>query len=391
MITFKILKRSKKSNARLGVLKTPHGEVETPAFVPVATQATVKTLNSEEVPLTGTQLLIANTFHLHLKPGEHIVKKHRGLHNFMNWQGPLMTDSAGFQVFSLGFGRDHGVGKILRDPNINTISPGQKPKNVTITQDGVWFRSPVDGKKLFIGPKESIRIQEQLGADIIFAFDECTSPLSDYGYNKKALEKTHAWARICLQTKKSSQALYGIVQGGKFKDLRKESAQYIGSLPFDGFGIGGEFGDSKKTMIQMLRWTLKNLPLEKPKHLLGIGHLEDIPLVIQEGADTFDCIVPTHYARHGYAFINQRSKIKNQNDKFKFKKIDLNKKSMLKELEPLDSMCDCFVCRNYTRSYLSHLMRAKEITALRLLTFHNLHLFNRYVSMLRSQIKKGVL
>jgi len=391
MITFRILKQSKRSNARLGVLQTSHGEVKTPAFVPVATQAAVKTLNSEEIPLTGTQLLIANTFHLHLKPGERIVKKNGGLHDFMNWQRPLMTDSAGFQVFSLGFGKDHGVGKILRAPNTNAISLGQKPKNVKITNEGVWFQSPVDGAKLFIGPKESMRIQEELGADIIFAFDECTSPLSDHAYNERALEKTHAWARVCLQTKKSRQALYGIVQGGKYKDLREKSAQYIGSLPFDGFGIGGEFGDSKKTMIQMLRWTLVNLPVEKPKHLLGIGHLEDIPLIIQEGVDTFDCIVPTHYARHGYAFVNQESKVKSQSGKTKFKKVDVSKKSMLKDLKPLDPMCDCFVCKHYTRSYLSHLMRAKEITALRLLTFHNLYIFNSYVAMIREQIRKGVV
>lgn len=304
----------------------------------------------------------------------------------MRWKEPLLTDSAGFQVFSLGFGRDHGVGKILRAPeNGPTISKGNTPKHVTITDKGVWFLSPVDGKKLFIGPKESIHIQEKLGADIIFAFDECTSPLADYQYNQEALTRTHAWAKICLRVKKSSQALYGIVQGGKFKDLRIQSAQYIGSLPFDGFGIGGEFGDSKKTMQEMLAWTLAELPDQKPRHLLGIGHLEDIPLIIQEGVDTFDCIVPTHYARHGYAFIQKTNPYK------KFTKIDLSKKAFLNDTRPLDPFCNCYVCKTYTRGYISHLMRAKEITALRLITLHNLHLFHAYVSWIRKQINKGLL
>lgn len=392
MISFSVSKKSKKSRARLGRLATPHGTIETPAFVGVATQATVKTLNSDEVPATGTQLLICNTFHLHLKPGEDVVKKSKGLHSFMNWDRPLMTDSGGFQVFSLGFGIDYGTGKILKEKNGATIKVGTQPKNIRITEDGVYFRSPVDGRQLFIGPKESIRIQEKLGADIVLAFDECTSPIADYEYNKKALERTHRWAQICLKTKKSKQALYGIVQGGKFKDQRIESARFIGSLPFDGFGIGGEFGDSKKTMMEMLRWTLTELPEEKPRHLLGIGHLEDIPLIIKEGVDTFDCIVPTHYARHGYAFISQKSKGKSQNlETAKHARLNLEKSEFKKDLGPLDKNCSCPVCQNYSRSYIHHLLKAKEITALRLLTLHNLHYFNAFVGQLRIQIKKGLL
>src|SRR3989344_2390319 len=201
MIEFKIEYKSKKSNARIGILKTPHGEFETPSYVGVATQAVVKTLTSDEVEKTNTQILIANTFHLHLKPGEKFLKKAGGIHKFMNWNHPLMTDSGGFQVFSLGFGRDHGVGKILK-PRLNrdkenseiSIKVGQQPQNIKITDDGVFFRSPVDGKKLFIGPKESIKIQESIGADIIFAFDECTSPIADHKYTKLSLEKTHRWA-----------------------------------------------------------------------------------------------------------------------------------------------------------------------------------------------------
>jgi len=198
MISFSVTKKSKKSRARLGILRTPYGSVQTPTFVPVATQGVVKTLDSTEVEATGTQLLIANTFHLHLKPGEKIVKHHGGLHSFMNWPHPLMTDSAGFQVFSLGFGRDFGTGKILKEAREEVVSAKSKPKNIRITTEGVWFSSPVDGKKLFIGPRESIRIQEALGADIILAFDECTSPTASYEYQKSALDRTHRWAERSL-------------------------------------------------------------------------------------------------------------------------------------------------------------------------------------------------
>ena len=390
MFEFKVLKKVKNSNARLGVLKTFHGEIETPALVTVATQAVVKTLTSEEVKQTKSQILITNTFHLYLKPGEKIIKSFGGLHKFMNWDRPLMTDSGGFQVFSLGFGSDHGVGKIFkRDANIrmhtnNTnkgiIKVGEQPKNIKITSDGVYFNSPIDGKKIFLGPKESMKIQQALGADIIFAFDECTSPLADYEYTKKSLIKTHRWAKICLENNlpagEKKQALFGITQGGKFKDLRIESAKFIGSLPFEGFGIGGEFGGDKNTMIKVLDWTIKELPDEKPRHLLGIGHLEDIPKIIKSGVDTFDCIVPTHYARHGYAFTS-------------FGRLDMSKSNLLKDKNPLDKKCNCFVCQNYSRGYITHLLKAKEITPLKLLTFHNLYFFNSYIEKIREDIKKG--
>jgi len=379
---FTILKRSQNSNARLGVLKTSHGIVETPALVTVATQAVVKTLTSEEVKQAKSQILIANTFHLHLKPGEKIVKSFGGLHKFMNWDRPLMTDSGGFQVFSLGFGSDYGVGKILKKKSSSLILAGQQPKNIKITNDGVFFNSPVDGRKIFLGPKESMKIQQALGADIIFAFDECTSPLADYEYTKKSLIKTHRWAKICLENNssvggsKSKQAIFGIIQGGKFKDLRIESAKLIGSLPFDGFGIGGEFGGNKNAMIKMIGWTIKELPKEKPRHLLGIGHLEDIPKIIKSGIDTFDCIVPTHYARHGYAFTSEG-------------RLDMSKPNFLKDKNPLDKKCNCFVCQNYPRGYITHLLKAKEITSLKLLTFHNLYFFNSYIEKIRDDIKKG--
>ena len=394
MMEFRILKRSPKSHARLGTFKTPHGMVETPAFVGVATQAVVKTLTSEEVLTTSTQILIANTFHPHLKPSENVVAKNGGLHAFMNWRHPLMTDSGGFQIFSLGFGADLETGKILKQKRDIVISKHSTPRHVTITGEGALFRSPVDGKELFIGPQESMKIQEKLGADIMFAFDECTSPVADHAYNKKALKRTHEWARICLKTHRTNQALFGIVQGGKFKDLRVQSARFIGALPFDGFGIGGEFGNSKKTMISMLQWTIAHLPSEKPRHLLGIGHLEDILPIIKEGVDLFDCITPTHYARHGYAFVRKarRGTLRTKNTfDWKYKKLDMGKTKYLSDKSPLDPACDCFVCQHYTRSYISHLTRAKEITALKLLTFHNLRCFNGYVENIRRMVGRGLI
>ncbi|MDP1538491.1 MAG: tRNA guanosine(34) transglycosylase Tgt [bacterium] len=384
MIEFKILKKSKKSKARSGLLKTEHGVIETPCLVPVATQAVVKTLTSEEVKETKSQILICNTFHLHLKPGEDFVKKAGGLHQFMNWKGPLMTDSGGFQVFSLGFGKDFGMGKILA-PYRNKVSGaglkmeieyGQQPKLLKITKDGVYFRSFLDGKKVFLGPKESIKIQEKLGADIIFAFDECTSPIANYEYTRKSLQRTRCWAEICLKEKRSNQVLFGIVQGGRYKDLRIESAKFTGSLDFDGFGIGGEFGDNKKKMLEMLNWVIKELPEEKPRHLLGIGYLEDIPKIIERGVDLFDCNAPTHYARHGIAFTSDE-------------KLDLGKINFLEDETPLDKKCSCFVCQNYKRNYICHLFRAKEITALKLLTFHNLYFFNNFIENIRKKIKQG--
>lgn len=388
MIDFRVIKKSKKSRARLGILKTPHGEVETPAFVPVATQATIKTLTSEEVLQTGAQILISNTFHLHLKPGEKIVKAGGGLHKFMNWPRPMMTDSGGFQVFSLGFGRDLGVGKVMKifpgKDIAQKINAGAQSKSVKITPDGVHFQSPVDGKKLFIGPKESIKIQEALGADIIFAFDECTPPMITKEYAVKSLQLTHDWAKICLDSQKTSQALYGIVQGSKFKDLREKSAKYINSLGFAGYGIGGDLGESDDISSKILNWTIPHLNESKPRHLLGIGYLEDMEHIIKHGVDTFDCIVPTHYARRGVAFID-----KGVNTTLNDSKLHLNKSIYLKDRKPIDQKCDCQTCQNYTRSYICHLIKAREITGLRLITFHNLYFFNNYVAKIREKIRQG--
>ncbi|MBU3895999.1 tRNA guanosine(34) transglycosylase Tgt [Patescibacteria group bacterium] len=371
MIEFKIIKSSKKSKARLGILKTENGEIKTPSLVPVATQAVVKTLTSEEVLETKTQVLICNTFHLHLRAVSN-------LHKFMNWPKPLMSDSGGFQVFCLGFGQDHNVGKILKSKGNKTISHGQQPKSLKITDRGVFFKSPIDGRQLFLGPKESIRRQEALGADIIFTFDECTSSLADKEYTEKSLEKTHNWAEQCLQLKKTKQALYGIVQGGKYEDLRQKSAKTIGSMDFDGFGIGGEFGDDKRKLGKTLAIVNNELPYQKPRHLLGIGYPEDIKLIVAQGIDTFDCTVPTHYARRGIAFTPEG-------------RLNLNQMKYSKDKKPIDRDCRCSVCKNYSRNYITHLLRAKEITALRLLTFHNLYYFNTLVEKIREDIENDKL
>jgi tRNA-guanine transglycosylase len=380
LINFKILKKSKTSRARLGFLETEHGVVETPCLVPVATQAVVKTLESQEVEETKTQILISNTFHLHLKPGEDIVNKAGQIHEFMNWKKPLMTDSGGYQVFSLGFGRDLGMASKIPNKNSENkagkIIAGQQPQKIKINHDGVIFRSPINGDQLFIGPKESIRIQEKLGADIIFAFDECPPPAADIKYLKKSLDKTHRWAEVCLKSKKTKQALYGIVQGSKYKDLRVESAKIIGAMEFDGFGIGGEFGTDKKTMGKMVEWVVEELPEKKPRHLLGVGYLEDMELIIKSGVDTFDCTVPTHYARRGIAFTTEG-------------KLDMRQTKYLKKREPLDVGCTCKVCLKYKKDYICHLLKANEITGMKLLTFHNVWHFNTFVEEIREKIKQG--
>jgi len=373
-----MLKKSTKSRARLGFLETEHGVVETPCLVPVATQATIKTLDSKEVEATKSQILICNTFWLNLRLQEKNIEKAGGLHKFMNWKKPLMTDSAGFQVFSLGFGKDYGVTKFMGKGE-NSLGESAKPKSVKITQDGVYFKSFIDGKEIFIGPKESIKIQERLGADIIFAFDECTPPQASYEYVKKSLERTHKWAKECLKVKKSNQAIFGIVQGSEFKDLRIESAKYINSLNFDGFGIGGDLWRERGGTKKILDWFIPLLDEKKPRHMLGVGYLENIEDIIKAGIDTFDCTVPTHYARRGYAFTSQG-------------RLDMNKAKFLTgsmAIEPLDKNCVCPVCLNYKKGYICHLIRAKEITGMKLLTQHNLWYFNTFVEEIRNKIKRG--
>ena len=381
MIKFSIVAQSKKSQARLGLLETAHGIIETPTLVPVATQASLKTLTSEEGIATNTQIIISNTFHLHLRPGEKIVATAGGLHSFMQWPRPIMTDSGGFQVFSLGFGRDFQVGKVMPSiagkPAIQLSSTAQ-PQSVQIMADGVFFHSPIDGRKLFLGPQESIAIQQMLGADIIFAFDECTPPLASLEYASLSLERTHRWAHLSLESRTSGQALFGIVQGSHYQHLREMSARYINSLGFDGFGIGGDLGQTKQDSDNILQWTIPYLDRQKPRHLLGIGRLEDIERIIRQGVDLFDCTVPTHYARRGVAFTSQG-------------KLSLSRPLFLDDASTLDPQCACQVCSTYSRRYISHLVRAREITAMRLLTFHNLFFFNAFVATVRDKIRREEL
>jgi queuine tRNA-ribosyltransferase/7-cyano-7-deazaguanine tRNA-ribosyltransferase len=302
-----------------------------------------------------------------------------GLHSFMHWKGPLMTDSGGFQVFSLGFGTDHGVGKILKEEPEKSIAEGTQPRSLKITEHGVHFRSPVDGTALFLSPQKSIQIQEALGADIMFAFDECPSPLANEKYMRQSLDRTHRWAEACIDARTSKkQALYGIVQGGSFAKMRIESAKIIGALPFDGFGIGGEFGYDKNALKRMLSKVNDELPSDKPRHVLGVGHPEDFPYIATAGGDTFDCIAPTHYARRGIIFTSKG-------------RLNIKSRSFLTDKKPLDPACACGICQTYTRSYICHLMRMRELTGMKLASYHNLHFFNAEAAKLRRRIKNDEL
>ncbi|MER3399434.1 MAG: tRNA guanosine(34) transglycosylase Tgt [Chloroflexota bacterium] len=368
--------------ARVGRLLTPHGEAETPALVIVATQASVKGLTPEEVQATGTQIVLANTYHLYLRPGADLVARMGGLHRFMGWAGPLMTDSGGFQVFSLGFALEHGVGKIAKTfPGIDVEAPakGVKPGLVAIDDDGVTFTSHLDGSRHRFTPEKSIKVQEKLGADIIFAFDECTSPLHDFEYTRRALERTHRWALRCLAARtRSDQALFGIVQGGAYRELREASARFIGSLPFDGYGIGGSLGRSKAEMWQVVGWVVPLLPEGKPRHLLGIGEPEDLLEGIAWGIDLFDCVAPTRLGRHGAAYTRRG-------------RLNLRAAGLREDPEPIEAGCDCYTCRRFSRAYLRHLFNAGEMLGPRLVTIHNIRFLQRLVEGARAALRAGAL
>lgn len=367
---FKILTRDKKTGARVGLFKTPHGVVETPVFVPVGTQATVKSLTPQDLKEIGVQILFGNTYHLHLRPGEETVKKFGGLGKFMGWSGATMTDSGGFQVFSLG-------------KNKGRLPPqNNEPKLVKITEDGVEFRSHLDGSKHVFTPEESIRIQKKLGADIILAFDECAPHPSTYKYTKEAMVRTHNWAVRCLKEAKENQALFGIVQGGIYKGLREESAKFISSLPFGGIAIGGvSVGESKKEMRDVLDWVVPHLLENKMRHLLGIGEIDDIFDSVERGIDSFDCVTPTRLGRMGFIFVSPREG--NTQNKFR---IDITKSKFANSKDPLDLSCSCYMCQNFTRGYLNHLFRARELLAYRLATYHNVYFVINLVKNIRQSI-----
>lgn len=377
-IKFTIEKKLPGKLGRAGVIETPHGSIETPAFVTVGTKATVKALTPEQVKDLGAQVVLANTYHLYLQPGDDIVRDAGGLHKFMNWNGPTMTDSGGFQAFSLGAAFGETVSKIAKGNYLEAKPPSKKEGALAkVTEDGVEFRSCIDGSTHFFTPEKSIGIQHNIGADMIFAFDECTSPHASYEYQKEALDRTHRWAKRSLDAHKENknaaekQGLFGIVQGGRFEDLRKESARFIGGMDFDGFGIGGSF--DKEDMYTAVAWVNTLLPEEKPRHLLGIGDPLDLFGGIENGCDLFDCVAPTRIARNGtlYTFDG---------------KINIMNARFMTDFAPIDAECKCYTCGHYTRAYLSHLFRAKEMFASTLASIHNLHFIVNLVKKIRQSI-----
>jgi len=376
--------KSEDGNARTGVLKLKHGMIDTPELMPVATKATVKALTVDDLNEIGAQLLICNTYHLMLQPSADVVQKLGGLHKFMNWNKPLVTDSGGFQAFSLGLGKEHAVGKIYFPGEGYSESKPKGKSIASINDKGIKFRSIYDNSRQFLTPEKSIRIQEKLGADIILVLDECTSPLSSKEYTANSLERTHKWAKECLELHETDQALAGIVQGGHWQDLRKKSAKYLSSLDFDSFAIGGSLGKSKKDMHNVLDWTIPHLPEEKPRHLLGIGVVEDIFESVERGVDLFDCVSPTRIARSGFAHI--RPPIGKKKNKYRFKLLSTKSRD---DGSPLDPNCDCRVCKNYSRAYIYHLLKTEEILGFNLISYHNLHFILNLMREIRESINSG--
>jgi tRNA-guanine transglycosylase len=400
-LTFEIQSRDATTHARVGVIHTAHGDIATPNFMAVATQASVKAVTADDLENIGLQLLIANTYHLALRPGAQKIAELGGLHSFMNWHRPLMTDSGGFQVFSLGAAIRDGVGKIAdifpeesaagerrgKAANEKKIARNSNAPLCKIDNDGVTFRSHLDGTKMRLDPEISIQIQHYLGADFVVAFDECTSPLDSYAYTRAALARTHRWAERCLEqhrkTKRDYQSLWGIVQGGAYRDLREESARIIGGLPFEGLCIGGSLGKSKKEMHAILDWTIPLLPDAKPRHLLGIGELPDIVEGVARGIDLFDCASPTRWARNG-ALLVSKSIAENPEQR-----LNISNARYALDTAPVDPACDCYTCQHFSRAYLHHLHRARELTYYRLATIHNLRFMMRFMEAIRASIRAG--
>ncbi|MBN1263241.1 MAG: tRNA guanosine(34) transglycosylase Tgt [Candidatus Pacebacteria bacterium] len=367
--SFKILTKDKKTQARTGLITTLSGKkIFTPAFVPVGTQATVKSLSPEDLLKIGVQVIFVNSYHLHLRPGERTVKNLGGLSNFMKWAGPIMTDSGGFQVFSLGNGkRKQALG--LTGGNL-----------VKTSSEGVRFRSHLDGKYCFLTPRKAIRIQKDLGSDIMMALDDCSAYPVTFKRARKAMERTHLWAQEsirCRQRLDLSGALYGIIQGSVFKSLRLESAKFITSLPFDGIAVGGlAVGESKRQMRQVMKWLAPWLPETKPCHLLGVGELDDIVDLVQSGVDTFDCVMPTRLGRMGW--------IIGQNGRY-----EIAKKEFSNDWRPPDTGCKCWVCCQFSRAYLHHLFRSRELLAYRLASYHNLSFMISFLAKIRKSLNEG--
>lgn len=436
MIKFTIHQQEKNSRARAGTLEINGHTVETPIFMPVGTQASVKALTPRDLQEAGAQIILANTYHLYLRPGAETIAQMGGLHNFMNWHGPILTDSGGFQVFSLGYGIEHKVGKIanifpsekggvlVESKWIDTaLDSDQVDKKLAhIDEEGVTFTSHLDGSKHRFNPEVSIQTQHLLGADIIVAFDECPSPLHDYAYNVASLERTHRWEKASidahqkLESQKSErhperlakdlpaiakgheispfsrnderypyphpQYIFGIPHGGEYQDLREKSAKYIASLDFAGFSIGGSLGKSKADMHQVLNWTIPLLGEERPRHLLGIGDVEDLFECVKRGIDMFDCVAPTRIARNGALFITPEAGGGKHN---KFRMIIVNSE-FKQDGRPIDETCTCYTCRNFSRAYIRHLFKAKELLAYQLSSIHNIHFIMNLSKQIRTSI-----
>jgi len=352
-VTFEITHICKQSGARTGILHTPHGDVETPMFMPVGTQATVKFVSPEELKDLGSGVVLANTYHLWLRPGEDIVDQAGGVQKFMNYKGPMLTDSGGFQVFSLADQRK-------------------------ITEDGVTFKNTLNGDTLFLSPEKSIQIQNKIGADIIMSFDECIPYPATREYVEKSTERTLRWALRGKQahTRPEEQALFGIVQGGDYEDLRKYCAEKLIEMDFSGYAIGGtSVGEDKETMYRMVKWASDALPFDKPRYLMGVGAVNDLLEAVSRNVDMCDCVLPTRIARHGTLMTSEG-------------RISIRKAIYKNDFTPLDPECDCYTCRNYTKAYLNHLQRTNEGFGTRLMSIHNLRFLVKLMEDARKAIKE---
>lgn len=364
MFKFKIIKKATDSLARAGIIQTSHGRFQTPAFMPCATVGAVKGISSEELISLDYEIILANTYHLYLRPGEKEIKKIGGLHRFMNWRGPILTDSGGYQVFSLGKNFENGQGSLVK-----------------ISRDGAWFKSHLDGSKHFFTPEKVIEIQKDLGADIIMVLDECTEYPATRKRAKESMKMTLHWAKRAIDYSQRfpnpKQALFGIVQGSIYQDLRAHSVQFISSLPFDGIAVGGvSVGEGKKNMYKVMRWLGPLLPKDKPHYLMGVGEPADIIEAVKWGFDMFDCVLPTRLGRHGTVWVTSNWK--------NFPKLDLKKSQYRSDKKVIMKDCRCPACKNgYSRAYISHLIKANEMLGGRLASLHNLWLINELIQRLR--------
>ncbi|OIO59634.1 MAG: tRNA guanosine(34) transglycosylase Tgt [Verrucomicrobia bacterium CG_4_10_14_3_um_filter_43_23] len=376
---FEIQNRDSESKARYGVLKTPHGDLETPNFIFCATKGAMKSVTTEHLRAAGADIILSNTYHMFVQPGPDLVAKHGGLHKFLNWDKPMLTDSGGFQIFSLGHG---GVASEIKG-NRQLTSQKMLKK---IDEDGAIFRSYVDGTMHRLTPELSIDIQRKLGADIILVLDECTPFHSDRRYTERSMQRSHRWEKRSLEEfirgDNGAQCLYGIVQGGIYPDLRKESASFVASEDFFGQAIGGSLGGGKEQMFDVVSFTTPYLHPDRPIHLLGIGGIRDIWNGVEQGIDTFDCVHPTRLARHGGALVHPamgegKEHINIKNARFK------------EDLGPIEAGCDCYCCQNFTRAYVHYLFQAKELIGGTLLTIHNIRFMCRLAKTIREAIRNG--